>query len=214
MDPLGTLLSVGWRALEFPSIYRTWQSLVGADRMRRVYVSEHLRPKHNDMIIDIGCGTGNIVEYIPTGRYLGLDNNPSYIETATARYSSRGEFRVVHVREASLPELAGKADLVMAIGILHHLDDHEADHCMGLARALLKPGGRFVTIDGVFHAKQGILRRCVLLLDRGRHVRSRAEYRALADAHFSLVTDYVYDDLMRLPTSFLVMDCIKSSDCD
>jgi SAM-dependent methyltransferase len=209
MNPLGTLLAAGKRALEFPRFYRSWQSLVGADQMRRLYIYEHLRPKHDDVIVDIGCGTGEIVDYIPEGRYLGLDNNPAYIEAAAARHSSRGEFRLLRVRDAFLPELAGKSDLAMAIGILHHLDDQEADYCMALAYALLKPGGRFVTIDGVFHPKQGILRRCVLRLDRGRHVRSRAEYRSLASAHFSLVTDYVYDNLTRIPSSFLVMECTK-----
>src|SRR6516165_8739500 len=145
MNCLGTLLAAGRRALEFPRFYRSWQSLVGADQMRRLYIYEHLRPKHDDVIVDIGCGTGEILDYIP-----------AYIEAAAARHSSRGEFRLLRVRDAFLPELAGKSDLAMAIGILHHLDDQEADYCMALAYALLKPGGRFVTIDGVFHPKQGI----------------------------------------------------------
>jgi hypothetical protein len=55
------------------------------------------------------------------------------------------------------------------------------------------------------------LRRCILCLDRGRHVRSRAAYRSLAVAHFSVVTDYMYHNLSRLPSSYLIMECTKGS---
>ena len=32
-------------------------------------------------------------------------------------------------------------DLVLAIGVLHHLDDEQAEEFLNLARSALKPGG-------------------------------------------------------------------------
>jgi SAM-dependent methyltransferase len=42
---------------------------------------------------------------------------------------------------------AGCYDIVMAFGVLHHLDDAEGRELFRGARRALKPGGRFVTLD-------------------------------------------------------------------
>jgi SAM-dependent methyltransferase len=113
--------------------------------MYQVFVGTHVRPREGDVIIDIGCGPGEVLDYIPTGRYVGLDVNPDYIHEARARYDQRGEFHAVSLEDSALPEYHGAADLVTAIGVLHHLDDAAARHCVVVANTLLKPGGRFVT---------------------------------------------------------------------
>jgi len=197
------------RLLELPTVYKLQQQWVGSDRIRRVYVADHLRASPGDVVMDIGCGTAEILDHLPPVHYLGLDANPAYIEAASARFRARGSFRVLSVADMRLPEFAGKADLVIGIGILHHLDDREADTCCAVAMSLLKPRGRFVTVDGVFHPGQGVVRRVVLSVDRGRHVRTREAYLALVRPHFSTVRDRIYDDLTRLPSSFLVMECTK-----
>jgi SAM-dependent methyltransferase len=205
------MFSAMWRALEKSALYSNWQSVAGADRMRRAFVTRHLRPQVNDVIVDIGCGPAEIFDYLPPVRYFGFDVNPNYVATANRRYSGRGEFRVLDVENAAGMDIRGQADLVMAIGVLHHLDDAAARRCFALAHSLLKPAGRFVTIDGVIQPGQGIIRRCVLALDRGRHVRRADAYRALARNFFSATDDFFYDDLMKIPTSHFVMECRRDN---
>lgn len=205
------LFSAMWRALENAAIYSTWQSFVGAERMRRTFVTDHLRPKLNEVIVDIGCGPAEIIDYLPPSRYFGFDINPAYIEAANARYSTRGKFSVLGVEEASISELRGEADLAIAIGVLHHLDNSAANDCISLAHSLLKPGGRFVTIDGVIHRGQGFIRRCVVSLDRGQYVRTAKSYRNLVEAHFPIIKERIYDNLARLPSSHFVMECTKEA---
>jgi SAM-dependent methyltransferase len=203
-------LNAVWRALEISAIYDTYQSWAGADRVYRHYVSQHVRSRPGDLIVDIGCGTGTILDYLPESRYLGLDANPAYIGTATALHGSRGEFRVLNVVDATLPDIEGQADIVIMCGVLHHLNDDEARYSVALAHSLLKPGGRLVTIDGVFHGQQGILRRLVVSLDRGRFVRSAQGYLALARERFTLIDQEQSDALTRIPSSHFIMNCTKT----
>lgn len=205
------MFSSVWHALENSALYSNWQSFVGANRMRRTLVTQHLRPKLDDVIVDIGCGPAEILNYLPPVRYFGFDVNPAYIEAARRRYSGRGEFRVLDVGNAESLGFHRQADLVMAIGVLHHLEDAVAENCISLAHSLLKPGGRFVTIDGVIHPGQGFVRWCVVSLDRGRHVRRADAYRAIARTRFSVMNDFIYRDLTTIPTSHFVMECIKDN---
>src|SRR5215831_5480074 len=137
-----------WRALEISAVYDAYQRWAGADRAYRHYISEYVRPRPGDLIVDIGCGTVTILNYLPQSRYIGLDANPAYIHTAAAIHGTRGEFRVLNVADASLPDIGGQADIAIMCGLLHHLNDQEARRAIALAHSLLKSGGRLVTIDG------------------------------------------------------------------
>ena len=50
-------------------------------------------------------------------------------------------------------------DLVLAWGVLHHLDDDQAGEFMSLARRGLKPTGRLVTLDPCYTDDQSRLAR-------------------------------------------------------
>jgi SAM-dependent methyltransferase len=72
-------------------------------------------------------------------------------------------------------------DLVMGIGVLHHLDDTTARQFMAIAKAALKPGGCILTLDPCFAAGQNPIARFLIARDRGQHVRNADGYLALAD---------------------------------
>jgi len=76
-------------------------------------------------IIEVGCGHGANSEYLQ-GHYqnfLGVDYSTELIKIAKARYSnSNSRFAVDNIKEI---EKHGKFDLVVGIGILHHVDNLE-----------------------------------------------------------------------------------------
>ena len=156
-------------------------------------------------ILDIGCGPGDFLHYLQDVEYVGFDNNAAYIREAERRYGHRATFLVRDLRRVkSLPR--GPFDIVLAKGLIHHLSDQEALHLLALARRHLKPGGRFVCLEGVYTKQQGFWARYFVSRDRGRHVRTLAGYRALLRSVFRGVKTFVYDGILRFPYTLLVIE--------
>jgi SAM-dependent methyltransferase len=190
-----------------PRIYSLFRRLVGRDTARSVYAREHLRLEPGQRVLDLGCGPADILQFLPAVDYVGYDVSPAYIERARRRFGQRGQFHCRAVEE-DLPLPAGAFDVVIAHGLLHHLDDAAARTLFRVARRALKPGGRMVTFDGCFAAGQSALARLFLRLDRGKHVRSREAYERLARAQFGEVKSFLRHDLIRIPYTHLIMECV------
>jgi 2-polyprenyl-3-methyl-5-hydroxy-6-metoxy-1,4-benzoquinol methylase len=194
--------------LNHPFFYESYHVIIGARYRSRVLVNEYIRPKLGDRILDIGCGPGNMVPYLPECSYLGFDMNPTYIETARRRYGQRGEFRCERVSHNSVQQF-GEFDVVLALGLLHHLDDAEARDLFKLGSRALKPGGRMVTNDGCYMPKQSAIKRYLLSRDRGEYVRTEPEYVALAHTCFDQVVPHIREDVLRIPYTHLIVVCTR-----
>lgn len=121
------------------------------------------------MVLDIGCGPADIVEYLPKVDYWGIYISEEYITDAKIRYGQRGRF---YSKTLTLDDLKNmpKFDLVIACGVLHHANDQIVNDIFKLAYAALKPGGRFVTIDPCFTPDQNFIARFLISKDRGQNV--------------------------------------------
>jgi SAM-dependent methyltransferase len=156
--------------------------------------------------LDIGCGPGDVLDYLPNVDYLGLDLSPKYVESARVRFGSRGRFLCKSVEEMVIEEPAS-FDIVMANGVVHHLDDTSATHLYRMAHVALKPAGRFVTLDPAFAEGQSPLARILVGNDRGEFVRTSEGYAALASRVFPDVRVSVRHDLLRVPYTHAILEC-------
>lgn len=190
--------------------YRSFQALMGAHAVRTAFVKEYVRPSVGDNILDIGCGTADILDYLPDGiRYWGFDISARYIHHARSKHGSRGSFAATEFTLEHVPTLP-PIDIALATGLLHHLDDAVALPLLAAIAQALRPGGRLVTLDGVLTANQNPLARGLILLDRGRHVRTPDGYRALLSASFP-ATQLEIRPRRWIPYTYCFAECPKSA---
>ena len=194
--------------LGHPLAYDLFQKMMGASRSRQKFVDDYIRPISGCKILDIGCGTARILDYLPADiEYHGFDLSQRYIRSASQRYGERGKFTCSLVDKIAVEHLPG-FDIVLAIGLLHHLNDNQVHDFMGLARNALRENGRLISIDPCFSNDQSHISRLLVSRDRGQNVRSSEEYSQLACAQFSQVNGAVKHQSW-IPYTHYLMECSK-----
>ena len=194
---------------ERPALYRLLGRLVGRTRQWPIFTDEYVRASPGNRILDIGCGAADLLTRLPdSATYVGFDSNPRCIRAARSRFGTRGTFECRTVDRRAVADLGdGSFDIVVAHGVLHHLDDGAALEFFALARAALRPQGRLVTGDGCYQPGQPWAVRRLLAWDRGQHVRSESGYVALAAQHFRLVHADLRSDTAFVPYTMVYLTC-------
>jgi SAM-dependent methyltransferase len=86
--------------------------------------------------------------YLADVEYYGFDPNLRYIKAAKDKFFDTPgcTFFCADV-EAAMIKLLPKFDIVLVIGVLHHLDDETAVLLAKFAKSALKEKGRLVLVD-------------------------------------------------------------------
>lgn len=193
-----------YRILERPHVYERLQRALGAHAARQRIVREFLRPFAGARLLDVGCGTGSLLDNLPAGvDYVGYDSNPAYIQVARRKYGERGQFFCARVG-AEHDSGAGTFDFVVAKSLLHHLNDQDALKLLTTARRLLRPGGVFFSSDAVRHEGQSIVAKVLMALDRGGSIRTPEGYRRLICGQFPQAETTLVTDLLPFPYSHFI----------
>jgi cyclopropane fatty-acyl-phospholipid synthase-like methyltransferase len=193
------------RPLSSARFYNVFQSLLGAHHGRTTLAASYVRAKSGDRVLDIGCGTAQILDYLPAVDYCGVDRSRAYIDAARKRFKERATFYCDDVNAINLTGLP-KFDIVLSIGVLHHLDDTEVTTLLTLAKSALRAGGRLVTMDPCYTEHQSRIARFAISRDRGQNIRQDTRYGHLATLVFAHVDTHIRHDLSRIPYTHLVME--------
>jgi ArsR family transcriptional regulator len=116
-------------------------------------VSDALGPGPFDLLVDLGTGTGRMLELL-AGRFrrgLGLDLNPAMLAYARAKLERAG-VALAQVRQGNiydLPLADRSADAVLMHQVLHFLSDPQ--RAVREAARVLAPGGRLLIVDFAPH---------------------------------------------------------------
>jgi trans-aconitate 2-methyltransferase len=110
-------------------------------------VLERLELAGDELVLDAGCGSGRItealVERLPQGRAIAVDQSASMVDAARERLGQRADVRVVDLLELSLEE---PVDAILSTATFHWIADH--DLLFRRLRAALRPGGQLVAQCG------------------------------------------------------------------
>jgi SAM-dependent methyltransferase len=212
-SPSTAQVTTGIRSvLSLASVYRFAQRAIGAEAFRETLASEVLNVCEGDRVLDIGCGTADILAHLPPVDYLGFDSSDRYVEAARERFGDHGHF--VTAVPTDVDDAFGDRTLVMAIGVLHHLDDETASEALELAAKALQPGGTFVSVDPTLTDDQHRIARFLIERDRGQFVRTPEQMQRLVSDHFDDVAMEVRHDMLRTPYTHLIVRAGRSAPTD
>lgn len=198
-------------SLSNAAIYDFVQNALGARRARRIVSAQYIRATPGALILDVGCGTGEMLEFLPSGvHYVGFDMSEPYITSAKTRYGEKARFECMDVAHSSALGIVN-ADVALAFGLLHHLDDAEVIRLLIDLKNIVRPGGRVVTVDPTLFEGQNTIASFLAKRDRGRNVRSPTDYALLVRSVFSEMQHEVRSDLLRIPYSHCVMQMTRAT---
>lgn len=196
--------------LAHPALFEAYQALIGAPRCHARFIEETVEAQTGERVLDIGCGVGASLRYLPDGvRYLGIDVSEPYIRKARMSYGERGQFVCLDFAQVDGDQL-GTFDRVFAFGVLHHLPDDLAQPVVDVVGRVLRPGGRFATIDPCYVPGQSRIAKWLIDNDRGLHVRDVAGFKRILSKLGEIETR-VHHDLLRIPFTQLVCRFDKPS---
>jgi ubiquinone/menaquinone biosynthesis C-methylase UbiE len=184
--------------MNMPVPYRIFQNIVATKKGKKILFDLiHSSPANS--ILDFGCGTGHLGKEFINSEYLGIEPLRSCVEIALKNKSDIKHSFVVGDEKSlqALPD--GKFDLILAIGVLHHIDDSVAKIFIKESCRLLKNGGKMVTLDPHFFIGQSSVSKFVINQDRGKNIRTKEKINQLLEEHYSNIVVREYSGLIRIP---------------
>ena len=198
------------RLLDYALFYKMFGFFMGDNFFYPTYINEYIRPNKGDKILDIGCGPADILKFLTDVDYVGIDSNAGYIQSAMKRYGGRGRFLCKQIGEDTL-SFDSKFNIIMANGVLHHLNDEDAVSLFTTAKKYLDRSGRLITIDPCLVDKQSRVTRFQFSRDRGKFIRNRDEYTKLSSAFFTSQAA-IRHDLNTFPFTHIIMECCNPAE--
>jgi 2-polyprenyl-3-methyl-5-hydroxy-6-metoxy-1,4-benzoquinol methylase len=176
-----------YKILSFFLFYRLTQRIMSGVSFRNNFVKNIIKNKNN-YILDIGCGTADILESIPNNHYYGFDISKNYINYAKNKFLNNNyHFFNEKFNQNAIKNLP-KFDFVILFGILHHLSNIEINNLFVNIKKVLKKSCVILIVDPVLIEKQNFISRLLIKLDRGKNIKNFKEYNITLKKHFRKVT--------------------------
>ena len=177
----------------------------------RWFYEQVVAVKPGQKVLDIGCGPAVSLSFLPQGiDYVGVDVSEAYIAAAKEKYGNRGVFLSGSVEDWVNDPRTRDADVVMAVAMLHHLDDDEAFRVLRFAHQIMKDGARFVFYEPCYLAWHSKLSRYLMSKDRGQNIRTEQEWKDMVSSIFPRMSTNVLTGVNCLLYVCMIGQCYKN----
>lgn len=193
-------------------LYELFQFWIGRRGLSEIVHHKIIKPQGVKKILDFGCGIGYHSTEFPNSEYLGIEPLQGCVDKANKMFkNSKNSFILGdHTTLKSIPD--SSFDLIIAIGVLHHINDSIFDEFIRESHRILKSGGRLTTLDPVYHKNQSLISKWVVSRDRGNWVRNVDGYLGpIRKMYRQEPTHKIYTNLLKIPYDHISIECIKVS---
>nr|WP_042197582.1 class I SAM-dependent methyltransferase [Kibdelosporangium sp. MJ126-NF4]CEL23055.1 Ubiquinone/menaquinone biosynthesis methyltransferase UbiE [Kibdelosporangium sp. MJ126-NF4]CTQ90193.1 Ubiquinone/menaquinone biosynthesis methyltransferase UbiE (EC 2.1.1.-) [Kibdelosporangium sp. MJ126-NF4] len=124
------------------------------ERLWRALAAMHVAPRPDDVIVDVGCGTGSLAVLLarvePLARVVGVDPDPDVLAVARRKASATGarvRWQTGMGDELTQSLEAGSVSTVVSSLVLHQCPIAVKRAILASMFSVLSPGGKLVIAD-------------------------------------------------------------------
>ena len=138
-------------------------------------------------VLDLGCGTGRMSGFFSSKKYVGVDIDKPSIEFAKKEYK---KFNFIF-GDATNFKSAKKNDLVLVVGVMHHLKDGDFKKAVKVISNNLKKNGKVFFIEAIYPIYSwNFIGRFLRNLDQGHDIRTLEDYGRFIKRDLHIIESY------------------------
>ncbi len=192
-----------FKILDLPKIYDLLQKIAGTNRVYEYIIDSKFE---NSKVLDIGCGTGTLANFLPKSvNYLGYDFNEKYIFEAKKHFAENGNIKFLLLNAYEKVELNQTFDFILISGLLHHLDDRGVENVFNVAKRHMNLESILISVDPTIYHGTSQFGKFLIGKDRGKAIRTKIQLNHLASGYFNNIEFEERNDFYRFPWSHLIM---------
>jgi ubiquinone/menaquinone biosynthesis C-methylase UbiE len=135
-------------------LYDLGIAVLTREQVWREALIERISPAPDDVIVDVGCGTGSLLAKLgarePRARYVGIDPDPTVLERARAKFERAGltvDLRRGFARDVATLLTGDRVTKVACSLVLHQVPMTEKEAALHAMVAVLRQGGGVYIAD-------------------------------------------------------------------
>lgn len=135
-------------------------------------------------VLDLGSGNGYLSTLFTSNGYLGYEIDSKLVNEAKFNYP-KYHFRVGDITKI---DIGRKFDLILIIGVIHHLNDEQFDSVLKVINRHIDKKGKILIIEAIPPiSKYNFVGKLIRNMDRGNYVRSMISYKSKLNKKFKVV---------------------------
>jgi SAM-dependent methyltransferase len=191
-------------------LYELFQFGVARRGTSEIVRNQILKPDGVKKVLDFGCGIGYHSKEFIGSEYLGIEPLTDCVNKANRIFKNSENNFIVGDHESLKSIKDSSYDLIIALGVLHHINDSIFDEFIKESHRILKVGGRLTTFDPVYHNGQSKISKWVVSRDRGTWIRTTEGYsERIQKIYNQEPSKKIYTNLLRIPYDHIALEVLK-----
>ena len=193
------------RILNQAIVYNFYQNLIGSRRYLRLYSENFIQAKDGQKILDIACGTGNIIEFLPKNiDYTGVDYSLKYIEFCKKKFP---QFSFICANSFEDMGLDMKYDIIICEALISNGSDYQVMKLFESIKRFSTKSTKILISEMNYTLETPFVEKKLYLSERGSYLRYRDEYINLISEYFNIKKYTIVEKPYYIPYQKIVFEC-------